>query len=88
MKNLIISAVLAVSSLAFAGTGKAPAQTHHCEVDGKEVAKTHKECSAAKGKWVKGAPAAAAGTTGGAAAGGTTGGTAGGGTTGGADAGK
>jgi hypothetical protein len=55
-----------VAALAFAVVvASAPAafakkKNHHCEIDGKEVVKTHKACKAAKGKWVKGAPTAAA----------------------------
>jgi hypothetical protein len=57
MKKILIAALL-LSSSAFAKTGSP--QTHHCEVDGAEVAKTKKDCKSAKGKWAKGAPAGAA----------------------------
>jgi hypothetical protein len=56
MRTILIAGLL-ISSSAFAKTGSP--QTHHCEVDGAEVAKTKKDCKAAKGKWAKGAPATA-----------------------------
>jgi hypothetical protein len=59
MKKILIASLL-LSSAAFAKTGSP--QTHHCEVDGAEVAKTKKDCKAAKGKWAKGAPSGAAAT--------------------------
>lgn len=61
MKTLIltVAAALFLSPAAFA-KGKGKAATHHCEVNGAEVAKTKKECKKAKGTWAKGAPAAAA----------------------------
>jgi hypothetical protein len=57
-KILVFAAALAVAPAVFAKGGTA--QTHHCEIDGKEVTKTKKDCKAAKGTWAKGAPAAAA----------------------------
>ena len=61
MKNLMLvaAAALFLSPSAFA-KGKGNAQTHHCEVNGAEVAKTKKACKKAGGTWAKGAPAAAA----------------------------
>lgn len=56
-KTLVLVAALVLAPAAFAKGGSK--QTHHCEVEGKEVAKTKKECKAAKGTWAKGAPAAA-----------------------------
>jgi hypothetical protein len=57
---LIAAAALFLSPAAFAkGKGKGSAQTHHCEVNGAEVAKTKKACKKAGGTWAKGAPAAA-----------------------------
>ena len=59
-KILVFAAALMLAPTAFA-KGAMNKQTHHCEIDGKEVAgKTHKECSKAKGKWAKGEPTAAA----------------------------
>jgi len=58
MKNTVrflIAASLFVAGSAFAKGGSA--QTHHCQLNGAEVAKTHKECTKAGGKWEKGAPA-------------------------------
>ncbi len=57
MKKMLAVAVAFAVSPAFA-KGQAPKQTHHCEVDGKEVKATKKECHKQKGKWAKGAPAA------------------------------
>jgi len=51
----LAAAILLLSPL----SAFAAAKTHHCEVDGKEVTKTHQECKTAKGKWVKNAGAAA-----------------------------
>ena len=56
-KTLVFAAAL-IAAPAVLAKGGSP-QTHHCEVDGKEVAKTKKECKAAKGTWAKGAPSAA-----------------------------
>ena len=58
-KILVFAAALVLAPAAFAKGGMNK-QNHHCELDGKEVVKTHKECSKAKGKWAKGEPAAAA----------------------------
>ena len=55
-KILVLVAAFAVAPAAFAKGGSK--QTHHCEVDGKEVAATKKDCKAQKGKWAKGAPTA------------------------------
>jgi hypothetical protein len=55
MNKLIAFALVLAPAAAFASP-----QTHHCEVNGAEVAKTHKACTAAKGKWAKGAPTLAA----------------------------
>jgi hypothetical protein len=54
---------LTASLLSFApvaGAGEPPKQNHHCKMpDGTmDMAKTHKECTTAKGKWVKDAPTA------------------------------
>ena len=57
-KILVFAAALMLAPSAFA-KGAMNKQTHHCEVDGKEVVKTHKECSKAKGKWAKGEPSGA-----------------------------
>jgi hypothetical protein len=59
----VFSAALFASVLSFgllANAGEAPKQNHHCKMpDGTmDPAKTHKECTAAKGKWVKDAAAA------------------------------
>ena len=58
-KILVFAAALMLAPSAFA-KGAMNKQNHHCVVDGKEVAKTHKECKAAKGKWAKGEPTTAA----------------------------
>jgi len=55
---LIAAAALFLSPAAFA-KGKGSVKTHHCEVNGAEVAKTKKACKKAGGTWAKGAPAAA-----------------------------
>ncbi|MBS2023608.1 MAG: hypothetical protein JST92_14490 [Deltaproteobacteria bacterium] len=55
MKTIAIAVAFLLSPVA----AFAAAQTHHCEIDGKEVSKTKKECHKAKGKWAKGAPTAA-----------------------------
>ena len=62
MKTLAFAAAaLVLAPAAFAKEKKAPpAQSHHCEVDGKEVTATKKACTKQKGTWAKGAPAAAA----------------------------
>jgi hypothetical protein len=57
MTKILIAALL-LAPAAFAATGSP--QTHHCEVSGAEVSKTHKECTKAGGKWAKGAPTTAA----------------------------
>ena len=60
MLMLTAAAALLLSPAAFAkGKGMGSPQSHHCEVNGAEVAKTKKECKKAKGTWAKGAPAAA-----------------------------
>lgn len=53
--------MLSLSSVALAG--EPPKQTHHCKMpDGSmDMAKTHKECKAAKGMWVKDTSTAPAG---------------------------
>jgi hypothetical protein len=56
MKKILFVALF-LSSASFAKTGSP--QTHHCEVNGAEVAKTHKACTTAGGKWAKGAPTTA-----------------------------
>jgi hypothetical protein len=58
MKKLMLVAALVLSPAAFAKGGSP--QTHHCMVNGAEVAKTKKACKKAGGTWEKGAPAAAA----------------------------
>jgi hypothetical protein len=56
MQVAVMSSALAVSSLALAGG--ANAQNHHCKLpDGTmDAKKTHKQCTAAKGTWLKDAP--------------------------------
>ena len=53
----LVAAAFALPSLALA---KGTTQTHHCKMpDGTmDATKTHKQCTAAKGTWVKDAPAA------------------------------
>jgi hypothetical protein len=58
-KILVFAAALMIAPSAFA-KGAANKQTHHCEVDGKEVKATRKECHKQKGKWAKGEPSGAA----------------------------
>ncbi len=58
-KILVFAAALMIAPTAFA-KGAMNKQNHHCEVDGKEVKATHKECSKQKGKWAKGEPSGAA----------------------------
>jgi len=50
----IVAGALAFSGAAFA-KGAAPVQNHHCRMpDGTvDAARTHKQCTAAKGAWVK-----------------------------------
>ena len=62
MKKLLVMTVIALTLIGFgvlvsAEQGK---QNHHCQMpDGKiDKTKTHKQCTAAKGKWVKDADAA------------------------------
>jgi len=53
-----------VGNFAVLASAQAATQTHHCKMaDGSmDMSKTHKACTAAKGKWVKDAPAAGAAT--------------------------
>ncbi|MFT3841368.1 MAG: hypothetical protein QM723_30540 [Myxococcaceae bacterium] len=53
IKNALFVAAVAFSFVASAG--EPPKQNHHCQMpDGQmDMAKTKKECGAAKGKWVK-----------------------------------
>jgi len=53
---LAAALLLAAPALAAEGTKGGTPQTHHCEVQGKEVSKTKKECGKAGGTWAKGAP--------------------------------
>jgi hypothetical protein len=55
---LAIALSFGLSAAAFAG--EPPKQNHHCKMpDGSmDMAKTKKECKAAKGTWAKDAPAA------------------------------
>jgi len=55
----VASLLVAAPALAKGPKGGTP-QTHHCELGGKEVQKTRKECAKAGGTWAKGAPAGAA----------------------------
>jgi len=48
--------LLAAPALAADSAKGGTPQTHHCEVQGHEVAKTKKECGKAGGTWAKGAP--------------------------------
>jgi hypothetical protein len=59
MRTLIAVALLAITA-APAVAGEAPKQNHHCKMpDGSmDMAKTKRECKAAKGTWAKDAPAA------------------------------
>ena len=58
--KLLCTLSLLASTAAFAGS--VPKQNHHCKMaDGTmDMAKTKRECRAAKGKWAKDAAAAAA----------------------------
>jgi hypothetical protein len=51
----VLACSLGASGAAFAKGGPAPAQNHHCKMpDGTmDMAKTHKQCTAAKGTWAK-----------------------------------
>ena len=60
MNKLFIAALLLASPAFAKGKGTGTAQTHHCEINGAEAAKTKKDCKKAGGTWAKGAPAAAA----------------------------
>jgi len=54
VKAALIAVATCSSGYALAA-GTAPVQNHHCKLaDGSmDMKKTHKECTAAKGKWVK-----------------------------------
>jgi hypothetical protein len=56
----ILTAVFALTVSLAAFAGEPPKQTHHCKMpDGSmDMAKTKKECKAAKGTWAKDAAAA------------------------------
>ena len=54
----ILSLTAACALFAAPAFAEKMAQTHHCDMSGTEVAKTHKECTKAGGKWAKGAPMA------------------------------
>ena len=58
MSKLLCALSLLASTAAFAGVAK---QNHHCKLtDGTmDMAKTKRECKAAKGTWAKEAPGAA-----------------------------
>lgn len=58
-KILVFAAALMIAPSVFA-KGAVSKQTHHCEVDGKEVKATRKACHSQKGKWAKGEPSGAA----------------------------
>ncbi len=55
LRTAILVAVTALSGAAFAKGTTPPPQTHHCKMpDGTmDMKKTHKQCTAAKGSWVK-----------------------------------
>ena len=57
-----IGAVLVFGSTAVQAKGTGTPQTHHCKLaDGStDAAKTHRQCTAAKGNWAKDAAAPAA----------------------------
>lgn len=55
--SLLVASSLFAAPAAFAAK---MAQTHHCDMNGTEVSKTHKDCTKAGGKWAKGAPMSAA----------------------------
>ncbi len=54
--NKFLSLAAAGSLFAAPAAFAVNAQTHHCDMNGTEVAKTHKDCTKSGGKWKSGAP--------------------------------